>query len=309
MDALLTTPFSALKQPGLFSAEETPIPTSGGTALFHTQLLKWVGNKQKQAGAIISHFPQQFGTYFEPFLGSGGILGVLAPPKAVASDAFAPLVAIWQTLHDDKEALKHQYAERHALIAQLGKKPAYDQVLASYNKAPNGADLLFLCRTCYGGVVRFRKHDGYMSTPVGAHNPVSPESFARRTDIWHARTQGACFSHMDFADAMNQARKGDLVYCDPPYSDSQAILYGAQAFSLPRLFDSIAACKTRGVFVALSIDGTKYSGRKLCDVPIPENLFEQEAFINVGRSMLKRFQMDGKSLENHEVHDRLLLTY
>jgi DNA adenine methylase len=59
----------------------------------------------------------------------------------------------------------------------------------------------------------------------------------------------------------------------------------------------------------LSIDGTKFSGTKLCDVDIPEGLFKQEVFINVGRSMLKRFQMDGQSLEKHVVTDRLLLTY
>lgn len=297
------------RQPELFTLEDAPYPASGGTKPFRTQLLKWVGNKQKQADAIIGYFPKQFGTYFEPFLGSGGVLGVLAPKKALASDTFAPLVHIWQTLHNDKNKLKQHYAERHALISQLGKKAAYEHVLASYNKEPNGADLLFLCRACYGGVVRFRKNDGYMSTPVGVHEPVSPESFGKRVDIWHARTQGARFIHLDFADAMDRAQWGDLVYCDPPYVDSQTILYGAQAFSLQRLFDSISACKARGVYVALSIDGTKYSGRKLCDVSIPEGLFEREEFVNVGRSMLKRFQMDGLSLENHEVHDRLLLTF
>lgn len=297
------------RQSELFAVEDAPLPASGGTRPFRTQLLKWVGNKQKQADAIIGYFPKQFGTYFEPFLGSGGVLGVLAPKKAVASDTFAPLAHIWQTLHDDKEELKRQYAERHALIAQLGKKAAYEKVLASYNAKPNGADLLFICRVCYGGVVRFRKNDGYMSTPVGVHDPVPPESFAKRVDIWHARTQGTRFMHLDFADAMSRAQRGDLVYCDPPYADSQAILYGAQSFSLQRLFDSIAACKARGVYVALSIDGTKYSGRKLCDVPVPDGLFEHEEFVNVGRSMLKRFQMDGKSLEEHEVRDRLLLTF
>jgi DNA adenine methylase len=106
-----------------------------------------------------------------------------------------------------------------------------------------------------------------------------------------------------------EAQWGDLIYCDPPYSDSQAILYGAQTFSLEHLFEIIAQCKARGVYVALSIDGTKYSGRKLCDIPIPAGLFEREVFVNVGRSMLKRFQMDGRSLEAHLVTDRLLLTY
>jgi DNA adenine methylase len=296
-------------QSELFAPKEAPLPNSGGTDPFRMQLLKWIGNKQKQASAIIDFFPKQFDTYFEPFLGSGGVLGVLAPKKAIASDMFAPLIQIWQTLHDDRDTLKRQYTERHALIAEMGKKEAYSKVLANYNAAPNGADLLFLCRTCYGGVVRFRKNDGFMSTPVGVHQPVSPESFAKRADIWHARTQGVRFVHLDFADAMTQAKQGDLVYCDPPYSDSQTILYGAQAFSLKRLFDSIAKCKARGVYVALSIDGTKFSGRKLCDIAIPAELFEREEFVNVGRSMLKRFQMDGQSLEGHEVRDRLLLTF
>ena len=300
---------SIQRQLELFTPEEAPIPSSGGTKPFRTQLLKWVGNKQKQADSIIGFFPNRFNTYFEPFLGSGGVLGVLAPKKAVASDTFSPLVQIWQTLHNDKEGLTRQYADRYALIRQLGKKAAYGKVLANYNNNPNGADLLFLCRACYGGVVRFRKNDGYMSTPVGVHDPVSPESFSKRVDVWYARTQGTHFLNMDFAEALDQTKQGDLVYCDPPYIDSQTILYGAQAFSLQRLFDAIAVCKEKGVYVALSIDGTKYSGRKLCDIAIPDGLFEREEFVNVGRSMLKRFQMDGQSLENHEVSDRLLLTF
>jgi DNA adenine methylase len=292
-------------QTTLFSPEDLP-PSQRS---FRIQLLKWIGNKQKQADSIIWHFPKQFGTYYEPFVGSGGVLGVLAPERAVASDAFLQLIEIWQTLHDDKAKLKRQYAERYALIEAMGKEKSYERVLASFNARPNGADLLFLCRTCYGGVVRFRKADGYMSTPVGVHSPVPPESFAKRVDLWHARTQGTRFMHADFSEAMALAKRGDLVYCDPPYVDSQTILYGAQGFSVLRLFEAIADCKARGVYVALSIDGTKYSGRKLCDVPVPQNLFEREVFLSLGRSMLKRFQMDGQSLEEHEVSDRLLLTY
>ncbi|MGD0521489.1 MAG: DNA adenine methylase [Terracidiphilus sp.] len=292
-------------QTSLFATEELLLPERP----FRAQLLKWIGNKQRQASAIIQHFPNRFGTYFEPFLGSGGVLGVLAPERAVASDSFLPLMEIWQLLHGDKERLKRHYADRFALVQAMGKEKCYEQILARYNARPNGADLVFLCRACYGGVVRFRKADGYMSTPVGIHYPITPESFAQRVDIWHARTKGTRFIHADFADAMALATKGDLVYCDPPYIDSQTILYGAQEFSVHRLFDAIANCKERGVRVVLSIDGTKYSGRKLCDVPVPENLFEREVFLVLGRSMLKRFQMTGRSLDEHEVTDRLLLTY
>ena len=46
---------------------------------FNSQLLKWIGSKQRQAVAIIAMLPERFSTYFEPFLGSGGVLGVLSP--------------------------------------------------------------------------------------------------------------------------------------------------------------------------------------------------------------------------------------
>lgn len=105
------------------------------------------------------------------------------------------------------------------------------------------------------------------------------------------------------------ASRGDLVYCDPPYTFTQSILYGAQSFNLANLFDAIRDCKRRGVCVAVSIDGTKGSGSTVCNVPIPSGLFEREVMIHCGRSMLKRFQMNGKTLEKEIVHDRLLLTY
>jgi DNA adenine methylase len=216
---------------------------------------------------------------------------------------------IWRGLTLDKEQLKQDYRLRYESMARLGKQRAYERVRSSYNARPNGADLLFLCRACYGGVVRFRRVDGHMSTPVGVHDPLTPERFADRVDAWHARTGGTRFYHCDFAEAMSRAGRGDLVYCDPPYRDSQRILYGAQSFSLERLLHAIVGCKARGARVALSLDGTKFSGRKLCEVPVPDGVFAREVLIPAGRSMLKRFQMRGRSLEAHEVSDRLLLTY
>ncbi|MCE5208322.1 MAG: Dam family site-specific DNA-(adenine-N6)-methyltransferase [Chloroflexi bacterium] len=272
------------------------------------QLLKWVGNKQRFAPEIISYFPSTFNAYFEPFLGSGGVLGVLAPQKAVGSDNFAPLIDIWKTLKDNPSLLKSWYEKRYLQLISGEKKIEYEKIKASYNNKPNGADLVFLSRSCYGGVVRFRT-DGYMSTPCGIHVPITPESFSKRVDIWNERVQGTTFLNADYAVAMAQAKEGDVIYCDPPYQDSQTILYGAQSFSLKHLFEIIAECKKRGVYVALSIDGTKKSGKKNIDLGIPKGLFEREVFVHVGRSMLKRFQMEGDSLENEVVKDRLLLTY
>lgn len=280
-----------------------------GVLPFKTQLLKWIGNKQRFAHEIVSCFPSRFGKYFEPFLGSGAVLATLAPEKALASDAFLPLMEIWQTLSHDPATLKRWYDERWRCLAGRDKVSVYEKIKKTYNRHPNGADLLFLCRSCYGGVVRFRKADGYLSTPCGVHNPVPPGRFAQRVDEWHKRTAGAKFSHLDYREAMDLAKPGDLVYCDPPYNYTQSILYGAQSFSLARLLEVIADCKRRGVFVVLSSDGTKKSGKQVCHLPIPRGLFEREVFVNCGRSMLRRFQMGGQTLEAEIVADRLLLTY
>ncbi len=278
-------------------------------APFTTGLLKWIGNKQRMAHRIVSWFPPKFGRYFEPFLGSGAVLGTLCPEFAVASDTFGPLMEIWRTLKENPEVLKGWYSDRYERMANGDKVWEYERVKAAYNRSPNGADLLFLCRTCYAGVVRFRQADGFMSTPCGPHKPVPPASFAKRVDEWRRRTRGAEFRRMDYREALAEARAGDLVYCDPPYAHSQAILYGAQAFRLDELLDAVAECRGRGVHVALSIDGTKRSGRHVCDLPIPEGLFEREIRIDCGRSMLRRLQMGGQTMEREVVADRLLLTW
>lgn len=273
------------------------------------QLLKWIGNKQKFASQISSYFPLKFNRYIEPFLGSGAILATVRPQNGIASDTFKPLMEIWQQLKKDPKKIVAWYAERRVLIGKFSKEEVYHQVRDAYNKNPNGADFLFLSRSCYGGVVRFRKADGYMSTPCGVHTPIDIEAFQHRVYEWYERVKNSEFLHQDYKQSFRQAKKGDLIYCDPPYSYSQGILYGAQSFNLDELFEEIEKAKKRGVFIALSIDGNKKSGDFLCDLPIPQNLFEREMYIELGRSMLRRFQMEGKTLEKEQVCDRLLLTY
>jgi len=91
---------------------------------FKTQLLKWVGNKQKISNEIISSFPIAFNRYFEPFLGSGAVLGTLSPQHALASDAFQPLIDIFITLKNDPELLKEWYRVRWCIAHGENKKKA-----------------------------------------------------------------------------------------------------------------------------------------------------------------------------------------
>ncbi len=203
------------------------------------------------------------------------------------------------------------------LLKWIGNKQRYASQIVNfmpeYNTyiepfPPNPYDLLFLCRACYGGVVRFTK-DGRMSTPVGAHRAISPQSLMQRIYAWRERVHNTTFIHADFELTMANATKGDLVYCDPPYEYTQRILYGAQDFSLERLWTAIERGKSRGAKVILSLDGKKKSGSVTLHFNIPKGLFEREVSIDCGGSMLRRFQKRGETMENEVVHDGLLLTW
>ncbi len=270
------------------------------------QLLKWVGNKQRYACQIANLMPE-YCTYIEPFLGSGAVLGTLAPASGIAGDILEPLVRIWQLLQTNPQGLVGHYSNIWYKYVE-DRENTYAQVRASYNESPNPYDLFFLCRACYGGVVRFTR-DGRMSTPVGAHRAISPTSLQERVAAWRERVRNTTFIHADFEETMAHAGKGDLVYCDPPYEYTQRILYGAQNFSLKRLWIAIEQCKSRGAKVVLSLDGKKKSGTVALNFDIPQGLFEREVSIDCGGSMLRRFQKRGETMENEVVHDRLLLTW
>jgi len=270
------------------------------------QFLKWIGNKQKYASQIANYIPE-YSIYIEPFLGSGAVLGTLSPESGLAGDTLEPLIRIWQLLQENPRSLLDHYTNVWQSYLN-NKEEIYAQVLSSYNESPNPYDLLFLCRACYGGVVRFTKN-GRMSTPVGAHCAISPASLRERMNSWRERTRNTTFVHADFELTMAKATKNDLVYCDPPYEYTQRILYGAQDFSLERLWTAIERCKSRGAKVVLSLDGKKKSGSVTLKFNIPQGLFEREVSIDCGGSMLRRFQKKGETMENEVVHDRLLLTW
>ena len=261
------------------------------TEPFKLQLLKWVGNKQRVAHHIVNMFPSSYRTYWEPFLGSGAVLGTLQPRRAVGSDSFLPLIGIWEQLHADSATLVEWYRERYEeYMGGENRKEAYEVIKTRYNSSPNPADFLFLTRSCYGGVIRFRK-DGYMSTPCGAHMPISPESFQHRVTVWHERTRGTMFRHCDYREVFERAQTGDLIYCDPPYVDSQAILYGAQQFSFQELLERISDVKKRGVNVVLSIDGTKKSGQKTVLLNIPDGLLNTKRILQSGNQCYTGFRL------------------
>lgn len=281
-------------------------------------LLKWIGNKQRFAETIISYMPETFNNYYEPFLGSGAVLAELLHKDttqlfphcqhAYGSDILPFLIDIFKITKENPDDLVKYYRSE---ITEYYKNPEskYREIQTRFNKNHNAYDFCLLSRTCYSGVIRFRKADGYMSTPRGPHKPIQPETFEKRVERWHKLLQKATFSCQSFTKMMEYPQQGDVVYCDPPYTHSQSIIYGAQDFEIETLWKKIDECKNRGAKVILSINGMKNSQKTNISITPPEGLFERRLLVNCGTSMIDRLQSNGKKMKNKNVDDQLLLTW
>lgn len=281
-------------------------------------LLKWIGNKQRFADTIISFMPDNFNNYYEPFLGSGAVLAELLNadqnkiyPKfyhAYGSDVLPFLIEIFDLVKTNPSALTDYYRDE---ILKYTEDPVtqYDIIKDRFNQNHNPYDFLLLSRTCYSGVIRFRKADGFMSTPRGPHKPISADTFEKRAKQWNILLQKATFNCENFTDAMDRAQDGDLIYCDPPYTHSQSIIYGAQSFDIETLWKKISECKSRGVKVMLSINGMRDSQKKDISITPPGGLFERKMLVDCGTSMIDRLQNNGKQMKNKKVDDQLFLTW
>ncbi|HFC9223710.1 Dam family site-specific DNA-(adenine-N6)-methyltransferase [Enterococcus faecium] len=286
------------------------------------QLLKWVGNKQRFANEIISYMPQKINNYYEPFLGSAAVLGSLAfenyselIPRVnfenlIGTDVLSPLIEIFNYVKHDPETLINSYDNWNKKF-ELNRIDTYEEVREKFNRERDALDFMFLTRSAYSGIIRFRKSDGYMSTPIGPHTPISTDNFRDRVDIWNKILTNVSteFLTQDYRETMSRAGENDLIYCDPPYTHSQGILYGAQSFNIEELWETIALCKSRGAKVILSINGKKKSGKEDIGVVPPEGLFERLEYVNVGVSMVNRLKSNGKKMDGEIVHDALFLTY
>ena len=172
---------------------ELPLKDLSGRSVYTRpsgSLLKWIGSKYRMAEEIASYFPADMGTFHDVFLGGGSVLATVAPSRGVGSDTFAPLMEIWRAVQSNPDLVKSWYEQRWTYAMSGDRRERYEEIKESYNARSNGADFLYIARSCYGGVIRFRKQDGYMSTPVGIHTPMLPCTFSKRVDAWHRRVQG-----------------------------------------------------------------------------------------------------------------------
>ena len=177
--------------------------------------LKWAGGKTRLCAKINSILPTG-NRLIEPFVGAGSVFLNTNYPEYLLSDVNQDLINIYRILQADGLDFI-RYAEQF-FTPENNTQDAYIENRAVFNSTTDtklkSALFIYLNKHCFNGLCRYNSKGGF-NVPYGKYvSPVFPEealiSFCEKSKM-------AEFQIADFKTTMSSAKRGDVVYCDPPY--------------------------------------------------------------------------------------------
>lgn len=184
--------------------------------------VKWAGGKRQLIPILNENLPETFGTYFEPFLGGGALLFHMLTErngqKCSISDLNADLILSYATVRDRIDELIASL-KNHEKKYQKDSKSYYYSIRESNPRGEieKTSRLLFLNRTCFNGLYRVNSK-GKFNVPLGKYtnpNIVNEENLRSVSNF--LQSNKISIQCRDFQKVLRDAKKGDLVYFDPPY--------------------------------------------------------------------------------------------
>ena len=180
--------------------------------------VKWAGGKSQLISELTRRLPPSFNNYFEPFVGGGALFFHLLPEKAFLSDINEELVNAYLAVRDNVEGLlralrRHRYEKEYYYSVR-----AWDRDSRYRQRSPlsRAARLIYLNKTCYNGLYRVNSN-GHFNVPFGDYtNPAIADS--RNLRLCSKALSCAQITVQCYLDMEGKARKGDLIYLDPPYA-------------------------------------------------------------------------------------------
>jgi DNA adenine methylase len=199
------------------------IEGEGASGLSST--LKWVGGKRRLSKEIVSVFPDSYLTYFEPFLGGASVYLEALPAKAKLSDLNGSLINYYLHLRDNPAPLMAACLELEKSFNKLedlsARKDFYLKVRTQFNSdldkkdLDNAAKFLFLNKTAFNGMYRENSR-GEFNVPF--NNKENLKLFEKDQFLANSRAlKSASLRVLNYREAVSKAKRGDLVYFDPPY--------------------------------------------------------------------------------------------
>ncbi len=233
--------------------------------------LKWVGGKRQLLPELLKavEAARPYRHCHEPFLGGSALFFALARTNQLKrisylSDVNQNLIEAYIGLRDNTELVvellkKHRTKHREKYYYKIRSR-------VPDTLAERAARLIYLNKTCYNGLYR-ENSIGQFNAPFGRYKSplICDEENLRAV----ARTfSGVSIEARGFVSVLEVAKRGDLVYLDPPYhplsETADFTAYSKSGFpenAQRELRDVFGGLAKRGVKVILSNSMTDFTRR------------------------------------------------
>jgi DNA adenine methylase len=235
--------------------------------------LRWAGGKRKLAELIVGCIPDKIyadtnSHYYEPFVGGGAIMlhlgdaesGNFIPGNRIHLNDMNPdLIMTYQVIQNNVESLVEELDE----LAKDLSKEAYLRIRAKVpdDQLKRAARFIYLNKTGFNGLWRVNSK-GLYNVPWGQLKNPTIYNLQNLLDC-SKRLVGAKITELNFAEAVSEAKSGDIVYFDPPYiplsASSSFSKYATNDFNLENqveLKNTIRELTSKSVKIILSNSDT-----------------------------------------------------
>ncbi|RTE85922.1 MULTISPECIES: Dam family site-specific DNA-(adenine-N6)-methyltransferase [Gammaproteobacteria] len=225
--------------------------------------LKWAGGKYGLVDDIRRVLPDG-DKLIEPFAGACSVFLNTNYDRYLLNDINPDLIALYKILKRKPKTFIED--ARQLFVTGNNKEQSYYALRAQFNasKDPYERSLLFLYmnRHGYNGLCRYNSSGGF-NVPFGRYvKPYFPE---QELELFAEKAKKAVFTCESFANSFRRARKGNVIYCDPPYlplsPTANFTSYATQGFGLDdqQLLakKAVIAAKQRQIPVVISNHDTE----------------------------------------------------
>ncbi len=189
-----------------------PIKSQG----IKTQLVPW----------IKSILPLKNGRWIEPFLGTGVVAFNVGFKESILSDTNPHIIRFYKAIQNETitPQIVKKYLQAESEKLRNAENNGYDYyrlVKERFNKNPNSLDFLFLSRAGFNGMIRFNKK-GEWNVPFCKKPARFSQSYITKIvnqveQVKQIIKPEWIFTNKQFSEIIPLAKKGDIIYCDPPY--------------------------------------------------------------------------------------------
>ena len=210
-------------------------PAPKKTAKKNTRpFLKWAGNKFRLIERIQKSLPPGK-RLIEPFAGSAAVFLNTDYENYLVTDTNPDLIHLYNILKDDGEVFIKKC--RRYFTPRYNQADEYYKLRTKFNNTKDiyqrAVLFVYLNRHGYNGLCRYNKKGGF-NVPFGRYKlPYFPE---KEMLFFHNKAQSAEFIISEFTPVIKSAKKGDVIYCDPPYvalsASANFTTYSSAGFSM-----------------------------------------------------------------------------